>query len=64
MPWIKSENGNVFEVDDLDHAAKIMRESPMKDGKPVRSAWDSDPRDKGAKPWKSEASEDAAADSE
>lgn len=60
MPWIKSENGNSFEVDDLDHVAKILRESPMsEDGKPVRTAWESDPREKGAKPWKPEASADA-----
>lgn len=64
MPFIKSENGNVFEVSDLDHVAKILRESPVKDGKPVRTAWESDPREKGAKPWKPEASEDDAEDSE
>lgn len=64
MPWIKSENGNIFEVDDVDHAEKILRESPMKDGKTARTAWTSDPRDKGAKPWNPEASEDDAADSE
>lgn len=65
MPWIKSENGNAVEVNDLDHLAKIMRESPTgKDGKPVRTAWESDPREKGAKPYKVEEPDPDADDSE
>ena len=53
MAWIKAANGNVLEVNDEDHVAKILREAPLdKDGKPAHTAWESDPREKGAKPWK------------
>lgn len=46
MAWIKAANGNVFEVIDDDHVEKILRESPTdKAGKPLTTAWESDPRD-------------------
>lgn len=51
--WIKATNGNVFEVpeDDEDLVKRVVS-----DGHEVFA---SDPREKGAKPWKS-----APADSE
>lgn len=53
MAWIKAANGNVLEVTDLEHVEKLLREAPLdKDGKPMHTAWESDPREKGAKPWK------------
>lgn len=65
MAWIKAANGNVFEVEDTDHVAKILRESPIDDsGKPLCTAWESDPREKGAKRWKADAADAAEADSE
>lgn len=53
MAWIKAANGNVFEVDDLDHIEKILRESPTdKSGKPLTTAWEDDPRGEGKpKAW-------------
>lgn len=49
--WIKATNGNVLEVEDVEHAKRALD-----DGHEV---FVSDPREKGAKPWKPEASEDA-----
>lgn len=54
MAWIKAPNGNVFEVDDVEHVKKILRET---DG---AKAYESDPREKAAKAWKAPA--DAEAD--
>lgn len=53
MAFIKAANGNVFEVEDPEHIDKILRESPTdKAGKPLHTAWETDPRGEGkAKPW-------------
>lgn len=46
MAWIKAANGNVFEVEDIDHIDKVLRESPVdKSGKALHTAWETDPRD-------------------
>lgn len=52
MAWIKAANGNVFEVEDPDLVVKVVREGADKDGKPTHTAWETDPRKTGAKPWK------------
>jgi len=43
MPWIKAKNGNVLEVPDVDLAAKLVKEG--------HAAFESDPRERGAKAW-------------
>lgn len=51
--WIKAQNGNVIEVNDVDHAKRALADE--------HEVFTSDPREKGAKKW-SEA--ESAADSE
>jgi hypothetical protein len=54
--WIKAKNGNVIEIDDVEHALRAVA-----DGHDV---FESDPRDKGAKPWKPAKADDAGDNSE
>lgn len=54
--WIKSKNGNVIEIDDVEHAKRAQADE--------HEVFESDPRVKGAKAWKPEADEAAGSDSE
>jgi hypothetical protein len=51
MPFIKAKNGNVVEVDDVDLAARALKQG--------HEVFASDPSEKGAKKWTPEADQPA-----